>query len=68
VATACSTFTALAPLNNVVTCTIGGVISGYLEMGILLNVINPMMTMRMEITIATIGLRIKNSLIKYAEG
>jgi hypothetical protein len=35
-----------------------------LEMGILRNVINPMMTMRMDITIATIGLRIKNSLIK----
>jgi hypothetical protein len=45
----------------------GGVISGYLEIGIPFKVINPMMTIRIEITIATIGLLIKNSLITVGE-
>jgi hypothetical protein len=56
-------FTAFAPLYNPIILTIGGVISGYCEMGIPDKMSNPKMTVRIEITIATMGLRIKNSLM-----
>src|SRR5450432_4633126 len=64
VATACSTFSAFAPLYEPVIFIMGGVISGYWLMGTPFSVINPMIMVKMEITIATIGLLIKNSLIK----
>ena len=38
--------------------------SGYFEIGIPVSVIRPIMTIRIEITMATMGLRIKNSLIR----
>ena len=58
-ATACSTSTALAPVNEVVTWMRGGVISGYCAIGSPVRAIAPTMTITIEMTIATIGLRTK---------
>ena len=44
----------------------GGVILGYWEMGTPFRVNTPSIMVKMEITIATIGLLIKNSLINYS--
>ena len=55
VATAASTSVALAPTNVVVTCTIGGTISGYCAIGSPCIATRPSITMTMESTIATIG-------------
>src|SRR5512138_3235331 len=59
VATDCSTSTALAPTNVVVTWMSGGVISGYWAMGGRVSDTAPTITVTMEITIATIGRRMK---------
>jgi hypothetical protein len=63
VETACSTFTALAPLYTAATCTMGGVMGGYCDTGIPESTIKPSTTIKMEMTIAEIGLRMKKSLI-----
>ena len=55
VATDASTSVALAPTNVVVTCTIGGTISGYCEIGRPDMATRPSSTMMMEITMATMG-------------
>ena len=60
-ATDASTSVALAPTNVVVTCTIGGTISGYCEMGKPDIATRPSSTMMMEITMATMGRLTKNS-------
>ena len=60
VATACSTSTALAPVNVVVIWMRGGVISGYWAIGRPFRATAPTMTMTIEMTIATIGRRTKN--------
>src|SRR5512146_610607 len=59
VATDCSTSSALAPTNVVVTWMSGGVISGYCAMGRRERDTSPTITVTMEITIATIGRRMK---------
>ena len=60
VATAASTSVAAAPTNVVVTCTMGGTISGYCAMGSPGIATSPSITMTMENTIATIGRLTKN--------
>src|SRR5262245_18898400 len=55
VATDCSTVCASAPTYVVCTCTSGGAIAGNCETGRLTMVMAPTMTVRSEITIATIG-------------
>src|SRR5262245_3892083 len=55
VATEASTSVALAPTNVVVTCTIGGTISGDWAIGRPDIATTPSITLMMEITIATIG-------------
>src|SRR6201996_5001658 len=59
VATVCSTVWASAPVNWPLTCTIGGVISGYWSMGRTAIEIAPVSTSTMDITIAVTGLLIK---------
>ena len=65
VATEASTSVALAPMNVVVTCTIGGTISGYCAIGSPLIATRPSSTVTIEITIATIGRLTKNRAIAY---
>src|SRR6185295_14789939 len=55
VATDCSTVCASAPTYVVCTCTSGGAIAGNCETGRLTIVMAPTMTVRIEMTIATIG-------------
>src|SRR5262245_60929594 len=60
VATDCSTVCASAPTKVVCTCTSGGAIAGNCEIGRLTMVTAPTITVRTEITIATIGRLMKN--------
>ena len=60
VATAASTSPAAAPTNVVVTCTIGGTISGYCAIGSPCIATSPSITMMMDNTIATMGRSTKN--------
>src|SRR5215510_8317635 len=60
VATDCSTVCASAPTYVVCTCTSGGAIDGNCETGRPTIVIAPTMTVRIEITIATMGRLMKN--------
>src|ERR1700761_3848339 len=59
VATVCSTVWASAPVNWPVTCTTGGVISGYWSIGKTNMLTTPVITNTMDITIAVTGLFIK---------
>src|SRR5437870_1468395 len=68
VATDCSTSSALAPTYVVVTWISGGVMSGYCEMGSRESDTAPTITVTMERTIATMGLRMKKDPIRYLEG
>src|SRR5437763_16779566 len=63
VVTVCSTVCASAPVNAPVTCTTGGVISGYWLIGKLYNASNPTSTITIEITMAVFGLFINTSAI-----
>src|SRR6266852_3130680 len=60
VATDCSTVCASAPTYVVLTCTSGGAIAGNCDTGRLTIVIAPTITVRIEITMATIGRLMKN--------
>src|SRR4030095_16151759 len=60
VATDCSIVCASAPTYVVCTCTSGGAIAGNCDTGRLTMVMAPTMTVRREITIATIGRLMKN--------
>src|SRR6187399_1147528 len=67
VATEASTSVALAPMNVVVTWTIGGTISGYCAIGSPLIATTPRRTMMIDSTIATIGrLTKKRAMIYFA--
>src|SRR3954466_14331249 len=68
VATACSTSSALAPMYVVVTWISGGVMSGYCEMGSRERDTAPTITVTIEITIATMGRRMKKFPIGYLAG
>src|SRR6201996_3473610 len=59
VATVCSTVWASAPVNWPLTCTTGGVISGYWSIGKSKILTVPVITSTMEITIAVTGRFIK---------
>src|SRR5258708_10537217 len=59
VATVCSTVWASAPVNWPLTCTMGGVISGYWSMGRTTIQIEPVSTSTMEMTMAVTGLFMK---------
>src|ERR1700761_9674143 len=59
VATVCSTVCASAPVNWPLTCTTGGVMSGYWSMGRTAIQIVPVRTSTMEMTMAVTGLFIK---------
>ena len=61
----CSTVLASAPVKFEEILTVGGVMSGYWEMGNVLNAISPTSTITTEITIAVTGLLIKVSAIIY---
>src|SRR5881628_10802 len=67
VATACSTSSALAPMYVVVTWISGGVMSGYCEMGRRESETAPTITVTIEITIATMGRRMKKFPMSYLE-
>src|SRR4051812_25673099 len=67
VATDCSTSSALAPTYVVVTWMSGGVMSGYCEMGRRESETAPTMTVTIEITIATMGRRMKKFPIGHLE-
>ena len=67
VATDCSTSSALAPTYVVVTWISGGVISGYWATGRLESATPPTITVRMEITMATMGRRMKKFPIGYLD-
>src|SRR3982751_4449198 len=67
VATEASTSVALAPMNVVVTWTIGGTISGYCAIGSPRIATTPSSTMMIDSTIATIGrLTKKRAMIYFA--
>src|SRR5580704_14380601 len=66
VATDCSMVTASAPVNVVVRFTCGGMICGNWAMGSPSSETAPMSTVRMAITIATIGRRMKKEEITGA--
>src|SRR5512139_3933207 len=65
VATEASTSVALAPMNVVVTWTIGGTISGYCAIGRPRIATRPSITVTIEITIATIGRLTKKRAMAY---
>src|SRR3954468_11056101 len=67
VATDCSTSSALAPTYVVVTWMSGGGMSGYCEMGGRESETAPTMTVTIEITIATMGRRMKKFPIGHLE-
>ena len=56
-----NTVWALAPLYEVDTRTVGGAISGYCVIGILIRPMTPRMTITMEITVDSTGLLINLS-------
>src|SRR6267378_1544847 len=69
VETDCSIVTASAPMYVVETLTCGGTISGNWARGRLRMAIRPTMTVRMAITIATIGRSMKNlEIIGFVSG
>src|SRR6266850_6718541 len=68
VATVCSTSWALAPTYVVVTWISGGVMSGYWAMGNRDSDTAPTITVTIEITIATMGRRMKKLPIDHLEG
>jgi len=61
VATACSAVSASAPTNVVSSWITGGAMSGNCAIGSCAIETTPRITVRMEMTIATIGRRMKNS-------
>src|SRR5580765_4648788 len=63
VVTVCSTVCASAPIKLLVTCTVGGVISGYWLTGRLNNESKPTNTKTIEMTMAVTGRLIKVSAI-----
>src|ERR1051325_1001100 len=65
VATDCSTATAEAPGYVAVTRIVGGARNGYCSMLRPFNVKRPISTMMMEITMATIGRRMKKFAMAY---
>ena len=58
--TVCATVCALAPGYTALTCTVGGVMSGYWAMGRIPSVTSPATTMSSANTVAKIGRSMKN--------